>query len=195
MNIVPLKTYFSKHLLLDEMEVEFLETVFTEKKVRRKQYILQQGDVCQFNTFVVEGCFRMFLVDEQGKEHNLQFAIENGWILDMESFYFGQTSRLNIEAIEHSIVYQIKKEDQFKLFTEYPKINHIFRVLCENDLIFSKKRVLQTISSTAEERYIEFLNRFPQRINRISNVQSASYIGVTSEFLSKIRKEISTKQR
>jgi CRP-like cAMP-binding protein len=126
MNIEPLRTYFSKHLLLDEMEVEFLETVFTEKKVRRKQYILQQGDVYQLNTFVVEGCFRMFLVDEQGKEHNLQFAIENGWILDMESFYFGQPSRLNIEAIEHSIVYQIKKEDQFKLFTEYPKFNHIF---------------------------------------------------------------------
>ena len=195
MNIVPLKNYFSKHLPLNEMEVEFLETVFTEKKVRRKQYILQQGDVCQLNTFVVEGCFRMFLVDEQGKEHNLQFATENGWILDMESFYFGQPSRLNIEAIEHSIVYQIKKEDQFKLFTEYPKFNHIFRVLCENAVISSQKRVLQNISSTAEERYIEFLNRFPQLINRISNVQIASYIGVTSEFLSKIRKEISTKQR
>lgn len=195
MNIEPLKTYFSKHLPLDEMEVEFLERVFTEKKVRRKQYILQQGDVCQLNTFVVEGCFRMFLVDEQGKEHNLQFAIENGWILDMESFYFGQPSRLNIEAIEHSIVYQIKKEGQFKLFTEYPKFNHIFRVLCENALISSQKRVLQNIGSTAEERYIEFLNRFPQLFNRISNVQIASYIGVTSEFLSKIRKEISTKQR
>lgn len=193
MNIEPLKTYFSKHILLDEKEVEFLETVFKEKKVRRKQYILQQGDVCQFNTFVVEGCFRMFLVDEQGKEHNLQFAIENGWILDMESFYFGEASRLNIEAIEHSIVYQIKKEDQFKLFIDFPKFNWIFRVLCENALIANQKRVLQNISSTAEERYIDFLNRFPQLFNRISNVQIASYIGVTPEFLSKIRKEISTK--
>lgn len=193
MNIEPLKTYFSKYLQLDEKEVDFLEKVFLEKRVRRKQYILQQGDVCQFNTFVVEGCFRMFLVDKQGKEHNQQFSIENGWILDMESFYLGEPSRLNIEAIEHSIVYQIKKEDQFKLFIEYPKFNRIFRVLCENALIASQKRVLHNISSTAEERYIDFLDRFPQLFNRISNVQIASYIGVTPEFLSKIRKEISTK--
>lgn len=191
MNIEPLNSYFSRHLLLDEKEVEFLKSVFTEKKVRRRQYLLQEGDVCQFNSFVIEGCLRMYMVDDQGKEHNLQFAIENWWILDMESFYLGKPSRLNIEAMERSIVYQIKKEDQFKLFVNYPKFNRIFRVLCENALIASQKRVLQNISSTAEERYLDFLDQYPQLFNRISNVQIASYIGVTPEFLSAIRKRMS----
>lgn len=190
MNIESLKSYFSKHLPLDEREVDILKTVFKEKKVRRRHFLLQEGDVCQFNSFVVEGCLRMYMVDDQGKEHNLQFAIENWWILDMESFYLGKPSRLNIEAIEHSVVYQINKEDQFKLFLEYPKFNHIFRVLCENALISTQKRILQNISSTAEERYVDFLDRYPQLFNRISNVQIASFIGVTPEFLSAIRKRI-----
>lgn len=190
MNIESLKSYFSKHLPLDEREVDILKTVFKEKKVRRRHFLLQEGDVCQFNSFVVEGCLRMYMVDDQGKEHNLQFAIENWWILDMESFYLGKPSRLNIEAIEHCIVYQINKEDQFKLFLEYPKFNHIFRVLCENALISTQKRILQNISSTAEERYVDFLDRYPQLFNRISNVQIASFIGVTPEFLSAIRKRI-----
>ena len=190
MNIESLKSYFSKHLPLDEREVDILKTVFKEKKVRRRHFLLQEGDVCQFNSFVVEGCLRMYMVDDQGKEHNLQFAIENWWILDMESFYLGKPSRLNIEAIEHCIVYQINKEDQFKLFLEYPKFNHIFRVLCENALITTQKRILQNISSTAEERYVDFLDRYPQLFNRISNVQIASFIGVTPEFLSAIRKRI-----
>jgi CRP-like cAMP-binding protein len=190
MNIESLKSYFSKHLPLDEREVDILKTVFKEKKVRRRHFLLQEGDVCQFNSFVVEGCLRMYMVDDQGKEHNLQFAIENWWILDMESFYLGKPSRLNIEAIEHCIVYQINKEDQLKLFLEYPKFNHIFRVLCENALISTQKRILQNISSTAEERYVDFLDRYPQLFNRISNVQIASFIGVTPEFLSAIRKRI-----
>lgn len=190
MNIEPLKSYFSKHLPFNDKEVEILKTVFKEKKVRRRQYLLQEGDICQFNSFVVEGCLRMYMVDDQGKEHNLQFAIENWWILDMESFYMGNPSKLNIEAIEHSTIYQIKKEDQFKLFVDYPKFNRIFRVLCENALIATQKRVLQNISSTAEERYLDFLDRHPQLFNRISNVQIASYIGVTPEFLSAIRKRM-----
>ncbi len=190
MNIEPLNSYFSRHLPLDEREVDFLKTVFTEKRVRRRQYLLQEGDVCHLNSFVVEGCFRMYMVDEQGKEHNLQFATENWWILDMESFYFGKPSRLNIEAIENSIVYQIRKEDQFNLFIDYPKFNRIFRVLSENALIANQKRVLQNISSTAEERYLDFLNQYPQLFNRISNAQIASYIGVTPEFLSAIRKRM-----
>ncbi|MBL7826596.1 MAG: Crp/Fnr family transcriptional regulator [Saprospiraceae bacterium] len=190
MNIEPLVSYFSKLLPLDEREVEILKAVFTEKMVLRRKYLLQEGGVCQYNSFVVEGCFRMYMVDSQGKEHNLQFAIENWWMLDMESFYFGTPSRLNIEAMEPSMVLQIKKEDQFKLFTDYPKFNRIFRVLAENALIASQKRVLLTISSTAEERYLDFLDRYPQLVNRISNVQIASYIGVTPEFLSAIRKKM-----
>ncbi|HSO87674.1 MAG TPA: Crp/Fnr family transcriptional regulator [Draconibacterium sp.] len=190
MNLEPLTSYFSKYIPLNEEEVAFLKTVVTEKNVKRRQLILKQGDVCLFNSFVVKGCFRMYMVDGNGKEHNLQFAIEDGWILDMDSFYSEKPGKLYIEALENSIIYQIKKEGQLKLYINLPKFNHIFRVLCENAYISSQRRVLQNISSTAEERYLDFINRYPLLVNRISNVQIASFLGVTPEFLSVIRSRL-----
>jgi CRP-like cAMP-binding protein len=167
-----------------------VEEVFKERGIRRRQFILQEGDVSKFNTFIVEGCFRMYLVDEKGKEHNLQFAVENWWIGDIGSFHSGEPSKLYIEALENSIILQVKKEDQLKLFVDYPKFNRIFRVLAENALVSAQRRILQNISSTAEERYLDFSKRYPHFFNRISNVQIASFLGVTPEFLSTIRKKI-----
>lgn len=183
--------YFEKHLALTDEEKQAVRKSFSEKRVKRRQFILQEGDVCRLNTFVVEGCFRMYMLDDHGKEHNLQFAIENWWIGDIASFHSEEPSRLNIEAIENSIILQIKKEDQLRLFVDYPKFNRIFRVFTENALVSYQRRVLQNISSTAEERYIDFVNRYPDFFNRISNVQIASFLGITPEFLSTIRKKLS----
>jgi CRP-like cAMP-binding protein len=190
MNAKPLIEYFNRILPLNEDEQSIVEQVFKERKIKKRQFILQEGDVCKLNTFVVEGCFKMYMVDENGKEHNLQFAIENWWIGDIGSFHTEQPSRLYIEALENSIILQIKKEDQLKLFVEYPKFNRIFRVFTENALVSTQRRVLQNISSTAEERYLDFMERHPHLFNRISNVQIASYLGVTPEFLSTIRKRL-----
>jgi len=186
----PLIEYFKRILPLSEEEIAFVQEVYTERKIKRKQFILQEGEVSNKNTFIVEGCFRMYMVDHNGKEHNLQFAIENWWIGDIGSFHSDTPTKLNIEALENSIILQIKKEDQLKLFTDYPKFNRIFRVLAENAIVGLQRRVLQNISSTAEERYLDFLERHPQLFNRISNVQIASYLGVTPEFLSKIRNKV-----
>jgi len=186
----PLIEYFKRILPLSEEEIAFVQEVYTERKIKRKQFILQEGEVSNKNTFIVEGCFRMYMVDLTGKEHNLQFAIENWWIGDIGSFHSDTPTKLNIEALENSIILQIKKEDQLKLFTDYPKFNRIFRVLAENAIVGLQRRVLQNISSTAEERYLDFLERHPQLFNRISNVQIASYLGVTPEFLSKIRNKV-----
>ena len=191
MHIESLILYFESHLSLTEDEKQAVRKSFSEKRVKRRQYILQEGDVCRLNTFVVEGCFRMFLMDDNGKEHNLQFATENWWIGDIASYHSEEPSKLNIEAIENSIILQIEKEDQLGLFVDYPKFNRIFRIFTENALASYQKRVLQNISSTAEERYMDFLKTMPHLVNRISNVQIASFIGVTPEFLSKIRKIIS----
>jgi CRP-like cAMP-binding protein len=190
MNAKPLIEYFNRLLPLNEDEQSIVEQVFKERKIKKRQFILQEGDVCKLNTFVVEGCFKMYMVDENGKEHNLQFAIENWWIGDIGSFHTEQPSRLYIEALENSIILQIKKEDQLKLFVEYPKFNRVFRVFTENALVSTQRRVLQNISSTAEERYLDFMERHPHLFNRISNVQIASYLGVTPEFLSTIRKRL-----
>ena len=192
MNTKPLIDYFNKFLPLDDEEKAFVEEFFKERRVKRRQFILQDGEISKHNTFVVEGCFKMYYVDNNGKEHNLQFAIENWWIGDIGSFHSEEPSKLYIEAVENSVILQIKKEEQLKLFVDYPKFNRIFRMLAENAMVSLQKRVLQNISSTAEERYLDFLKRHPQLFNRISIVQIASYLGVTPEFLSAIRKKIAT---
>ena len=190
MNTNPLIEYFNRHLPLDEEEQSIVKKVFKERKIKKRQFILKEGNVSQFNTFVLEGCFKMYMIDNNGKAHNLQFAIENWWIGDIGSFQSEKPSKLYIEALENSIVLQIKKEDQVMLFADFPKFNRIFRVFTENALVSTQQRVLQNISSTAEERYLDFLERHPYLFNRISNVQIASYLGVTPEFLSTIRKKL-----
>jgi CRP-like cAMP-binding protein len=130
------------------------------------------------------------MVDQHGKEHNLQFAIEDWWVADIGSFHDEEPSRLNIEAIESSIILRIRKDDLLKLYVDYPKFNRIFRVLIEKAFVSTQRRILQNISLTAEERYLDFINRYPHFFNRISNVQIASYLGITPEFLSAIRKKL-----
>jgi len=193
MNITPIVKHFSNYIPLNDIEIKELESKLTEKSVKRRQFILQEGDVCKHYTFVVDGCFKMYKVDYKGIEHNLQFSIEGGWIADIGSFHSGKPSELYIEALEKSTILQIAKPDLLFLYSHYPKFDRNFRVLIENAFINIQKRVLQNISSTAEERYLDFLKTYPNLFNRISNVQIASYIGVTPEFLSKIRKNITTK--
>jgi len=193
MNTQPLIEHFKNYLPLGENEIEELEKRSIIRRVKKRQLLLSEGDICNCYTFVVEGCFKMYKVDEQGKEHNLQFAMENGWIADLGSFYSEEPSELYIEAIENSQIIQLKKEDMLFFFTHFHKFDRNFRVLVENAFIQMQRRVLQNISSTAEERYLDFLQKHPDLFNRISNVQIASYIGVTPEFLSKIRKEIISK--
>jgi CRP-like cAMP-binding protein len=191
MNTTPLIEYFNQLLPIHEDEKSTVESIFKARRIKRRQFILQEGDICKHNTFVVEGCFRMYLVDQKGKEHNLQFAVENWWIGDIGSFHSEKPSHLYIEALEHAVILQCTKEDQLKLFIQHPKFNQIFRILAENAMVSLQSRVLQNISSTAEERYLDFVERYPNFFNRISNVQIASYLGVTPEFLSTIRKKIS----
>jgi CRP-like cAMP-binding protein len=193
MNITQIIEHFSNYSPLNDSEILEIESKLIERKVKRRQFILQEGDVCKHIFFVVNGCFKMYKVDTKGNEHNLQFSIENGWIADLGSFHSQKPSELYIEALEQSTILQITRPDLIQLYTNFPKFDRIFRVLIENAFINLQKRVLQNISSTAEERYLDFLKSYPNLFNRISNVQIASYIGVTPEFLSKIRKNITTK--
>ena len=193
MNIQTLLDHFSNYRALNRKEVNDLEKRLAERRIKRRQFILQQGDLCKHYTFVVDGCFRMYKVDDKGNEHNLQFAVEGGWIADIGSFHSEIPSELYIEAMEQSVILQIAKEDLLYLYTEHSVFDRIFRVLVENAFVNLQKRVLQNISATAEERYLDFLKNYPKLFNRISNVQIASFIGVTPEFLSKIRKEITSR--
>jgi CRP/FNR family transcriptional regulator, anaerobic regulatory protein len=149
--------------------------------------ILQEGFVCKHYTFVVKGCFKMYGIDEKGTEHNLRFAAENDWIADLGSFYSEKSSKLFIEAIEFSTILQIEKQDLLYLFINAPKFDRNFRVIVEEKFIELQNRLLQNFSSNAQQRYAEFLEQYPNLAMRLPNAQIASYLGVTPEFLSKIR--------
>jgi len=193
MSIDKLLSYFNKYLPLDEREKESLTNSLTDKNIKRRQFILQHGDVCRHYTFVVSGCLKMYGVDKNGAEHNIQFAAEDDWISDIGSFHSEKPSLMYIEAMEPSTILQIEKPKLIHLYTNYPKLDRIFRVIIENKFVELQNRVLQNISSTAEERYQSFLDQYPGLSNRIPNTQIASYLGITPEFLSKIRNQISHK--
>lgn len=185
--------YFQKYLPFNTEENELITSMVTFRSIKRKQMILQEGFVCKHYFFVVQGCFRMYAVDEKGNEHNLQFAAENDWIADIGSFHSEKPSKLFIEAIEPSSILQIEQQDLYFLYTNIPKLNIIFKVIIETKFIELQNRVLQNISSTGQQRYLNFLEQYPNLASRIPNTQIASYLGITPEFLSKIRKELSKK--
>ncbi|AZA83787.1 cyclic nucleotide-binding protein [Chryseobacterium lactis] len=187
--IVPLVSYFKSFIPLSKEEIEALDERITERRIKRKQFILQENEICQYYTFVVSGCLKMYSIDNNGEEHNLQFASENDWIVDIDSFHNKKPSKLYIIALENSIVLQIEKNDLWYLYTYYPKFDRNFRVIIENKFIELQNRVLQNISATGEEKYDFFLKQYPQLANRLPNTQISSYLGITPQFLSKIRQK------
>ncbi|PWA07303.1 Crp/Fnr family transcriptional regulator [Flavobacterium psychrotolerans] len=189
-SVEPLLDYFkSRSYDLNDMEKALVREKFHSRLYRKRQYVMQEGDICtQFN-FVVRGCLRTYNVDKKGNIHILQFGTENNWINDLGSFHGKKPSTLNIDALEDTVVLQISLEDLISLYKQSPIFDRIFRVLIENGYIHLQERLLQNISSTAEERYESFLNRYPHLINRISQVQIAAFLGVTPEFLSRLRNQ------
>lgn len=181
--------HFDKYLPLSDDEVNALMSRTVERKVKRKQYILQEGDICKYFTYVVEGCFKMYGIDNSGLEHNLVFATEDDWICDIGSLHKEKPSKLFIEAIEPSIVLQISKGDLWYLYSNFPKFDRNFRVIIEDKYVELQNRLLQTFSASAHERYQNFLEQYPNLATRLPNTQIASYLGITPEFLSKIRNE------
>lgn len=191
MEIEKLIAHFQAYLPLDQKEIQELSSLIKVRKIKRRQFILSHGEKCKHYNFVASGCFKMYKVDPAGKEHNLLFACENQWITDIGSFHSEKPSELYIEAIEPSVIIQIEKKDLLYLYANYPKFDRNFRVIIEDEYIELQNRLLQTISSTAQERYLSFLDQYPHLINRLPNTQIASYIGITPEFLSRIRKDLS----
>ena len=189
MTIQPLLECFKKYLPLNGAETKLLSERVTQRQIKRRQMILQEGFVCKHYTFVAQGCFKMYGVDEKGNEHNLSFAAENDWIADLGSFYSEKPSKLFIEAIEPSTILQIEKPDLLYMFINVPKFDRNFRVIVEEKFIELQNRLLQSFSSNAHQRYLDFLEQYRELALRLPNTQIASYLGITPEFLSRIRGE------
>jgi CRP-like cAMP-binding protein len=189
----PLIDHFQQYLPLKDEEKELITAKAKQRKVKRRQMILQEGFTCKHYYFVVEGCFRMYGMDDKGTEHNIQFAAENDWISDLGSFHSNRPSKLFIEALEPSEIIQIEQQDLYFLHLNILKLDRIFKVIIENKFVELQNRVLQNISSTAQHRYLNFLEQYHHLATRLPNTQIASYLGITPEFLSKIRKDLSEK--
>ncbi len=184
-------SFFNRYLPLNEKETALILDRVSHRNIKRRQMILQEGFVCKHYFFVIKGCFKMYGVDSKGNEHNIQFAAEGDWIMDIGSFHTQKPSQLFIEAVEPAEIIQIEQQDLYFLYINIPKLDRIFKVIVENKFVELQKRVLQNFSSTAEERYLDFIERYSDLAARLPNTQIASYLGITPEFLSKIRKDLS----
>lgn len=184
----------SRFIELTEEEKQYFLSILQTKRLRKRQYLLQEGDISRNEYFVNKGCLRTYYIDAKGSEHVVQFAIEDWWINDMYSFLTQQPARYTIDALENTEVVFIDKKSWEELFNKVPKFERFFRLLLQNAFIVNQERIIAAMSRTAEERYLDFIERYPQFEQRIPQNQIASYLGITPESLSRIRKQRTEKR-
>lgn len=174
---------------LSESEFELITPVFVPKKIRKKQYFLQEGDVCKHFAFIVKGAMRQYMVDDKGVEHIVHLGIENWWVGDRESWVMLTPSIYYIEAWEDTELLLITRADTLKLVHQYPAFNEMILRLDERNNIATQKRITSSISFTAEKRYADFISSHPDFLQRFPQHTIASYLGITKETLSRVRKQ------
>ena len=185
---------FDENINLTEQEKELSGSFFIPKKLRKRQYLLQQGDVSKSVAFVEKGLLRSYIVNDKGAEHIIQFAFEGWWISDQFSFLTGEPSEYNIEAMEDCELLLLTKQAEEEMLEKIPKLERFFRILLQNNLIATQRRLASSLRQTAEERYNEFISACPTTLpRRIPQHMLASYLGVTPETISRIRKQMSLK--
>jgi CRP-like cAMP-binding protein len=189
-----LREHVSRLVPLSDEEFPVCASTMIPKRVRKGAYLAQEGEVCKYLGFVTKGCLRSFSIDRKGDEHVVQFALEGWWISDLYSFLTGQPSELFIDALEESDVLLIDISSYEKLCSSVPKFERYFRILLQNNYIATHRRVLSSISKSAEERYLQLLELYPMIIQRVAQRHIASYLGITPEALSRIRARIAKGQ-
>ena len=177
----------AKHISLDEEEISWFISIIKQQQVSKKELILREGQICKNISFVHSGILRAYHLDKEGKEATIMFALKDWWITDMFGFINQQPAMLNIEAVENSCIFQLQKNDLDKLYLKVPKFERFFRIIMQNAYIREQLRVIQNLTLTAEERYNNFLAKYPQVAKNVTQKQIATYLGITPEFLSTIR--------
>ena len=176
--------------LLSEDDKHLLMVHFKPQKLRKKQYFLQEGDVCKYIGFIVKGSARTFSVDEKGHEHVLKLSVENWWLSDFESFYLLTPSRFNIEALEQMEILQSTNAQIEEFLKHIPAFSAMMNVISQNYTIAAQRRMLASNSYTAEERYEELVRSYPHFLQRFPQNMIASYLGLSPETLSRIKKNL-----
>ena len=180
-----------QYVSLTPAEEEMILAAFEPRKLKKKQFLVQAGEDCRFLNFVTAGCFRSYYTTPEGSEYIVQFAVEGWWINDNESFLQGVPALFDIEALEASEVLRISREKLGELYTAVPALERFFRIIYQRSFISLQKRVIAGMSQSAEERYTNFMDKYPEIASRVPQYHLAAYLGMTPEFLSKIRQQLS----
>ncbi|MCF8454218.1 MAG: Crp/Fnr family transcriptional regulator [Pedobacter sp.] len=175
---------------LSDIEKDICKSLFSPKKLRKRQYILQHDDICKNLVFVEKGILRSYSVDSKGNEHILQFAPEGWWISDVYSFLTGEAAVYNIEAIEDSELLLISRSSLDELYERVPKFERYFRLLSQANMVATHRRLTASLSDSADEKYLRLLSSYPNIVARVPQHMIASYLGITPETLSRVRKRI-----
>lgn len=190
----PLLDYINRVVALTEEEESILGSLISYRKLLKGQYFLQQEDVCKFSGFVISGCTKTFYVDEEGQEHVVMFSIEDWWTSDMGSYISQKPADFNVQCLENTELIQFSYENQQQMMREIPKLERFFRIIVERAFVASQKRIVRNMSMSAKDRYLLFRNEYPKIEQRIPQYLIASYLGITKEFLSKIKSQLILEQ-
>ena len=185
----PLYAHISNRVDLSEKEFEHILSLFNQVHFSRKQLLIKPGQEVLHQYFVVNGCLRTFMIDQDGKEHTVQFAVENWWCSDYIAYYNLEPSILYVECIEDCDLLEVRKSDLIENFNSSQKLESFFRQQLESAFVAFQKRILSNLHLTAEARYSKFLKSYPNIEQRVKNYQIASYLGITPESLSRLRNQ------
>ena len=183
-------SYINKHVTLTPDEAELLLKSATHRRYLKGQYVVQQGDVCRYENFVVKGCLKAFYVDQAGNEHIVMFAIENWWVSDLGSFLTQTPSDYHVQCLEDTELIQFTFVQIEAFYLEIPKLERLFRIIVQKAYVASQKRLVNNFSLPAKQRYLQFREQYPEIEQRVPQYMVASYLGITKEFLSKIKKQL-----
>lgn len=177
----------ARFIQLTAEELELFHSLLQFKKIKKKQFLLQEGEVCDFEAYLLKGCCRSYYLDKEGTETILLFAVEDWWVSDLSSFSEQTPSNMFIETVEDCEMLLINHTNKMQLFEQVPKFEKFYRLLVQRSLGVLQKRFYASVSQTAEERYLAFMEKYPHIVQRVPQHQIARYIGVSPEFLSKVR--------
>ncbi|PJR04098.1 Crp/Fnr family transcriptional regulator [Avrilella dinanensis] len=188
----PLFNYINEYAstLISEEDFKVLRSHFVEKEICKKQYLLEEGEVCENFAFIIKGSMRKYYTDEKGIEHVVSLYVENWWAGDRESFVMLTPSKYNIQALEDCEVLLITLENKLRLTELFSSFKEMLLKLDEKNNIATQKRITSSISSTAEKRYIDLVKRYPHFIQRFPQHLIASYLGITKDTLSRVRRKM-----
>lgn len=182
--------HIEQKVSLTATDKEMISTFFTKKSLRKKQYLLQAGDICSHLSFVAKGLLRTYNVDDKGEEHMSVFGWEGWWISDFSSFLSVQPAVFNIDAIEDSELLMISRKDYDEFTLQVPVMDRYFRILYQNSLVTKERRLMSSITHTAAQKYAQLIDSNPEIINRIPQKMIASYLGIAPETLSRIKRNL-----